>query len=756
MRGKRLLSATALTAAALLIGSVAAAPPVAAQDISSLRGKSPKLPDFGDIVVNRSALRVLGKALFWDASVGSDGFACASCHFHAGADIRIGNQFNPGGTEKTGNVYENGHDSNLTDPVLIEGFFPLFKLNDAVEVGIEDEDLFDEEALRNPDNVERDDDDRFSSNGTFNGNFVSGQDVEAAILVENFEDECTINPGEFHPNFRFDNGTPGDELDDLAFRKVEPRQTPSVINAVFNFRQFWDGRANNIFNGVDPFGQRTNDSGIGGVFKLDGGEVVRETLAIRNASLASQAVGPVLSDFEMSCNGRPFAFVGRKILAQRVLQKQAVDPRDSVFRASGLIGSDPTGLDANYAELVQAAFNPDYWDDDRLFVVDRDYENQVLTRINDGEPGFAAAQAAGLDFTLIEHNFQLFWGLALHEYQASLISDASNFDRNRLSASARRGKDIFEDKGKCVACHKGALFSGAAITSDEGDPLIEGMILASETANDEDPGESFNALYDEAFYNIGVSPAVEDLGVGGVDPFNNPLSFARQAVGSRPQNLVDSIILDRNDDGRITVADDVVTFEPESLLVSLTRGDNNRFRNNVRTAVDGAFKTPILRNVGTTPPYMHDGSLATLDQVIDFYNRGGNRLRTPDDDGPANDGFGDTIDTTGVPGGDPNNLDADIDVLHLTEAEQEDLKNFLLSLTDPRVLCHRAPFDHPELDIYNGHELLPSDERDAPRAQDIEPVLRAVGSRGYARNDCFPNNGNLFGEMQTKLDAVSD
>lgn len=38
----------------------------------------------------------------------------------------------------------------------------------------------------------------------------------------------------------------------------------------------------------------------------------------------------------------------------------------------------------------------------------------------------------------------------------------------------------------------------------------------------------------------------------------------------------------------------------------------------------GAFKTPMLRNVSKTGPFMHDGSLPTLDDVVDFYNRGGN------------------------------------------------------------------------------------------------------------------------------------
>jgi cytochrome c peroxidase len=37
----------------------------------------------------------------------------------------------------------------------------------------------------------------------------------------------------------------------------------------------------------------------------------------------------------------------------------------------------------------------------------------------------------------------------------------------------------------------------------------------------------------------------------------------------------------------------------------------------------GAFKTPTLREVGRTSPYMHDGSLATLEEVVDYYSRGG-------------------------------------------------------------------------------------------------------------------------------------
>ena len=56
----------------------------------------PKLPDLTGIVKDPKWAVVLGKALFWDVSVGSDGMACASCHFHAGADVRMKNALSPG------------------------------------------------------------------------------------------------------------------------------------------------------------------------------------------------------------------------------------------------------------------------------------------------------------------------------------------------------------------------------------------------------------------------------------------------------------------------------------------------------------------------------------------------------------------------------------------------------------------------------------------------------------------------------------
>jgi len=71
-------------------------------------------------------------------------------------------------------------------------------------------------------------------------------------------------------------------------------------------------------------------------------------------------------------------------------------------------------------------------------------------------------------------------------------------------------------------------------------------------------------------------------------------------------------------------------------------------------AGEGKFKVPTLREVARTAPYMHDGSLATLEDVVDYYDRGGN----------ANPG-----------------LDEDLHPLHLSAEEKRALVAFLRSLS---------------------------------------------------------------------------
>src|SRR5690348_8138611 len=78
--------------ACLWAGLLCGALPAQAQP--SLKGVPvPQPSNLSKYVRDNGALVALGKALFWDMQLGSDGrVACASCHFHAGADHRAQNQ----------------------------------------------------------------------------------------------------------------------------------------------------------------------------------------------------------------------------------------------------------------------------------------------------------------------------------------------------------------------------------------------------------------------------------------------------------------------------------------------------------------------------------------------------------------------------------------------------------------------------------------------------------------------------------------
>jgi cytochrome c peroxidase len=83
----------------------------------------------------------------------------------------------------------------------------------------------------------------------------------------------------------------------------------------------------------------------------------------------------------------------------------------------------------------------------------------------------------------------------------------------------------------------------------------------------------------------------------------------------------------------------------------------------------GAFKTPTLREIEHTAPYMHDGSLKTLEEVVDFYNKGGIKNR---------------------------NLDENIKELKLTDAEKKDLVAFMKALSGEGWQHAKAPTDFPK------------------------------------------------------------
>lgn len=630
----------------------------------------PEPANLSQFVKNKDAAIALGKTLFWDAQVGSDGMACASCHYYAGTDHRSKNQVHPGAADADGYAhfdlsYSQTEMLYQSPPPETAVAGPNYKLK-AADFPLHR--LVDSYDRNSP--VLYDSNDIVGSQGVFQKDLVG--------IGNSGKENCNAVPGIFN-------------VGDVAIRQVTGRNAPSVINAVYNFRNFWDGRANNRFNGIDPFGDRrpfnakSTDNIL--LYNANKNSLKPVRVQIDDASLASQAVGPALSSGEMTCAGMQFRYLGRKVLALQPLKNQKVDATDSVL---GRLAAPGQGLKTgnSYASMIAAAFQPEFW--------------AASKKIN--------------GFNQMEHNFSLFWGLAIQLYEATLVSDDSPYDQYQedpynkpLTDQQINGMNLFAGKGKCMSCHRGAEFS-AASKSHVTHGFVERMRQAYAGI----------ALYDTGFYNIGVRPTVEDLGLGGKDAFGNPLSFTRQAR-AQADGLTDPIPLSL----------DPINVDSRNFQISTglpVMADE-------REATDGAFKTPGLRNIELTGPYFHNGAYGTLRQTIEFYNRGGDR--TGDIFFGDSTGFGDNLSNLApdMAGGVELEYPGIIfPTLGLLNSEMDDLVEFLKTLTDERVRWEKAPFDHPSLPLLNGAKgnnlsVQPS-LKNPLEAKDNLEVLPAVGANG--------------------------
>ena len=597
-------------------------------------------------VKDRKAAVQLGKALFWDMQLGSDGvMTCASCHFHAGADPRARNQFNPDRLTVVDDRYDDVVGYYLV-PTIADVTFQTRQPNEAVTR--EDFPLIKsiETYFRAPD-----------------GRVLPGNNNSNDIMAS-MGTLFTFFEG-VRPGSPYDAGTLlSDPIWNVAGRNVrrtEPRNAPSVINAVFNFTNFWDGRANPHFNGGDAFGAQDP---LASVLVDDGQGLVEEFVAIDNASLASQAMDPSVSFVEMSYgspgqgNFRLLAEIGVKLLRSSPegvrlmpLGLQKVHRLDSVL---GPLSNAPgPGLKISYEALIKKAFHDRYW--------------KSTQRIP------FPTQSVG-DFSQMEANFTLFFGLAIALYESTLVADRTPFDlwmetgffNPGFGKKELAGLNLFANEGKCLDCHAGPELTKASVRQAQGGKnAISAMAMGKGTA-----------LYDSGFYNIGVTPTTDDRGRGGNDLNQLPLAFSRQSlfrrldllsipfpifgndtIPAKDEDLGSDVCQDLNGNG---------LCEPQDPILPAFQ----------RVAVDGAFKTPGLRNVELTGPYFHNGGVATLRQVVQFYNRGGNFCRL-----------------------NGNDLDKSIVPLGLTAEQEQQLVAFLVSLTDLRVKHRMAPFDHPELRV---------------------------------------------------------
>ena len=195
-------------------------------------------------------------------------------------------------------------------------------------------------------------------------------------------------------------------------------------------------------------------------------------------------------------------------------------------------------------------------------------------------------------------------GMAIAAYERTLNSGNSAFDRwyygkerKVLDMAAQRGFGLFNGKANCVSCH----------TINKNDALFT----------------------DNNNHNTGIGYAEA---LGKTDPTRR-VQVAPGVYVDVAATLITAVSEPKaNDLGRYEV-----TQNPKDLW---------------------KYKTPSLRNVALTAPYMHNGAIATLQQVVEFYNRGG----------IANE-----------------NLDPLIRPLHLTALEISDLTAFLAALTGDNV-----------------------------------------------------------------------
>ena len=192
---------------------------------------------------------------------------------------------------------------------------------------------------------------------------------------------------------------------------------------------------------------------------------------------------------------------------------------------------------------------------------------------------------------------------AIATYERTLVSFDSPFDQfmagdaNAISDSAKRGWELFNTKARCNLCH--------ALTDSQRDVTV---------------------FTDNDFHNIGIGILRHRIG---------PL--AQQAEHELAQ-------------GHLEVVDAAAITSEMSVL--------GRFLITKKQSDIASFKTPDLRNVLVTGPYFHDGSMQSLWDVVDHYNKG--------------DGVTDPW------------LDEDMQPLALTEPEIDDVVAFLASLTSPQ------------------------------------------------------------------------
>jgi cytochrome c peroxidase len=196
--------------------------------------------------------------------------------------------------------------------------------------------------------------------------------------------------------------------------------------------------------------------------------------------------------------------------------------------------------------------------------------------------------------------------MAIASFERTIVAGDSPFDRyfyggesKALTPAQVRGFALYTGKARCVSCHR---------------------------------IEQTQALFtDNRFHNIGIG---------------------FKSIRGKEDATAQAFIRDKHHGANVDV----------TVLTRPNMSELGRFAVTENLTQVGAFKTPTLRNVAVTAPYMHDGSLKTLDEVVNFYNNGGRVKETDPVSGFQSGG---------------------IRPLHLTDQEKQDLVAFMQALTSP-------------------------------------------------------------------------
>lgn len=266
----------------------------------------------------------------------------------------------------------------------------------------------------------------------------------------------------------------------------------------------------------------------------------------------------------------------------------------------------------NTPTILNAMFNVEQFWDGRASSLEEQAKGPLINPLEMAMPSHAAVVAKlQQDANYVKRFREVFGGpitidhvaKAIAAFERTQLSGDAPFDRfiagdkQAISAAAQRGWELFKGKARCITCHE---FNTSSVF-----------------------------FTDFKYHNIGI----------GMKATQNFESLTRQIQRMAQQGTLSQEALDKLalTEGFSELGRFLVTRQPRDL---------------------GAFKTSPLRDIELTAPYMHDGSLKTLREVIEFYNKGG----------------------------EPNpNLDGGIIKLNLTDAEISDLEEFLKTLTSDRV-----------------------------------------------------------------------